>query len=368
MTSTQAVVVNNPKLSLADLKLASSANVADVSTISFTRDDVIALFGDKPTVEILLRQKLQELFSLNRPNTVAKFVALLSDKHVKQITDQINPNVFNSNGCKLSEDCDNQGELRSALLKLLNKAEGLKSYLSSFVDKAGEWTPTSIDELRNPVTGLNLLLANPVVAAVVMQKRKRDFEMARARVLPAASGFSGFPGLNPSVMVQIAQRGGYEGGENLPVEMRGGGRLLAAMKGGNFFLGTMGSPTSWRPITDSSFISVSLEAAYQNLKANLKASKGADLADETQTKVRDLIKALKDAEEAVKGKRDELNKFNTILSTQNLKDLTNTKVSEADLTGMVKLYNESMSRRQSLENKMFRVIVALGNQMQTVTV
>jgi hypothetical protein len=361
-----------PKLTGSDL-FGPSTNAADVSTHTFDNAQVKSLFGNKAAVESVLTDGvLTNLFRLNRPNTVAKFVALLSDLNVKQITDQIDPKVFNSNGCKLSEDCDNQGELRSALLKLLNKAEGLKSYLSNLVKASNtEWTPTSIDQLTNPVTGLNLLLANPVVAAVVMQKRKRDFEMARARVLPAASGFSGFPGmggLNPSVMVQIQRGGGYEGGENLPVEMRGGGRLLAAMKGGSFYLGTMGSPTSWRPITDSSFISVSLEAAYQNLKANLKASKGADLADETQTKVRDLISKLKEAEEAVKGKRDELNKFNTILSTQNLKDLTGATVSQADLSDMVKLYNESMSKRQSLENKMFRVIVALGNQMQTVTV
>uniref|UniRef100_A0A6C0H104 Uncharacterized protein n=1 Tax=viral metagenome TaxID=1070528 RepID=A0A6C0H104_9ZZZZ len=362
-----------PQLTAADLNLGPSAKAADVSTHVFDQAQVKSLFGNKDTVKALLTDDvLTSLFRLNRPNTVAKFVALLSDAHVEQITSKIDANVFNSNGCKLSGECDNPGEKRSALSKLLNKAEGLKSYLSTLVDKAGEWTPTSIDELRNPVTGLNLLLANPVVAAVVMQKRKRDFEMARARVLPAASGFSGFPGmggLNPSVMVQIQQRGGgYEGGENLPVEMRGGGRLLAAMKGGNFFLGTMGSPTSWRPITDSSFISVSLEAAYQNLKANLKASKGADLAEDTQNKVRELITALKAAEDAVKEKRDELNKFNTILSTQNLKDINKQTVTQAQITDMVKLYNDSMSRRQSLENKMFRVIVALGNQMQTVTV
>jgi hypothetical protein len=360
-----------PQLTAADLNLGPSAKAADVSTHVFDRAQVQSLFGNKTVVEALLTDDmLTSLFRLNRPNTVARFVTLLSDANVEQITKEIDPKVFNSNGCKLSGECDNPGESRSALLKLLNKAEGLKSYLSTFVNTADVWTPTSIDELRNPVTGLNLLLANPVVAAVVMQKRKRDFEMARARVLPAASGFSGFPGmggLSPSVMVQIQQRGGYEGGENLPVEMRGGGRLLAAMKGGSFFLGTMGSPTSWRPITDSSFISVSLEAAYQNLKANLKASKGADLDDTTQKKVKELITALKAAEDAVKEKRDELNKFNTILSTQNLKDIK-TPVTQEQITDMVKLYNESMSRRQSLENKMFRVIVALGNQMQTVTV
>jgi hypothetical protein len=361
-TPTTPTVSNLPKL-------AAKLGTNTVSSTTFTSDsDVDNLFGTESEVKLFLDPKLDALFNLFRPTTLSQFVEKLDEPTVRFIVSK-----FPKQSCNIPDDCDNQRELRSALLTLLNKhATGLKSYLSSLVNKASntEWTPTSIDELRNPVTGLNLLLANPVVAAVVMQKRKRDFEMARARVLPAASGFSGFPGmggLNPSVMVQIQRGGGYEGGENLPVEMRGGGRLLAAMKGGNFFLGTMGSPTSWRPITDSSFISVSLEAAYQNLKANLKASKGADLAPDTQDKVRKLIKDLKDAEEAVKGKRDELNKFNTILSTQNLKDIK-TSVTEAEITDMVKLYNDSMSRRQSLENKMWRVIVALGNQMQTITV
>jgi hypothetical protein len=359
-TPTTPTVSNLPKL-------AAKLGTNTVSSTTFTSDsDVDILFGTESEVKTFLDPKLDALFNLFRPTTLSQFVEKLDEPTVRFIVKK-----FPQQSCNIPEDCENQGELRSALLTLLNKyADGLKSYLSRFVDKAGEWTPTSIHDLINPVTGLNLLLANPVVAAVVMQKRKRDFEMARARVLPAASGFSGFPGgLNPSVLVQLhQQRGGYEGGENLPVEMRGGGRLLAAMKGGNFFLGTMGSPTSWRPITDSSFISVSLEAAYQNLKANLKASKGADLAQDTQDNVKKLITALKAAEDAVKEKRDELNKFNTILSTQNLKDIKNTSVTEKEITDMVKLYNDSMSRRQSLENKMFRVIVALGNQMQTVTV
>jgi hypothetical protein len=71
--------------------------------------------------EVLTDVMLTNLFRLNRPNTVAKFVALLSDANIKQIFKEIDPNLFNSNGCKLSEDCDNQGELRSAVLKLLNK-------------------------------------------------------------------------------------------------------------------------------------------------------------------------------------------------------------------------------------------------------
>jgi hypothetical protein len=196
------------------------------------------------------------------------------------------------------------------------------------------------------------------------RKKKNDAAMAR----PVAMGFGPFGGVPPPISMS------FVGGANsafasidssnyAPIEMRGAGPMLAAMRGGHghgMVIGTTSSPTQWRPIDDNSFISASLEAAIAQLRANLQAQ-GATLAEEVATEVDTNITALKNAEKAVRANRDRLTTMNNAIAT-GYKPASGATINIAEITAATDSYNAAMKNRQKLENKLFRVVIALGGK------
>jgi len=256
----------------------------------------------------------------------------------------------------------------SDLIKLLEgdstEAKAIRVFLATngAVEASFKAQPLEV----NPNHGLNLLLANPMVAAVVMEQRKRQSELAYARVAQPANMFGmPVPFNGHQVTVQL-MRGGNQDNLNpeFPIEMRGSGYSIAHMRGGQFplMLGTLGSPTSWRPVSDSSFISASLKAALASLEQSLDA-KGATLADATRAQIANLITELEAAEKKVKDARNELNTFNNAIATGNANVKDKKDITSATITSSVEAYNMAMKSRQKLENKLFRVVIALGGKV-----
>lgn len=306
----------------------------------FTPDDQVSLYGS------------------NRPTNPSQLVGHLNDKHINEMAA-----LIALPGIDGSSDVEDK---RKALIALMEKSKILVAKLQRNGGPAPAYNLPSIDV--NPNVGLNLLLANPYIAAVVMEKRKRDTELAKARITPVNSGILGLPFLPPTgLSVFLGPRvGGGEPQLNplYPVEMRGAGRIIAEMRGGNgsWVVGTNMSPTSFRPLSDQSFISNSLEIALNNLTQTLK-QKNSDLDDSTKNRITGLVAELRAKEEEVKKNRDQLNKMSQILGSQNTS--VGTKVGDVEIQRTVEAYNQSNTSRQKLENKLFRVIIALGNQVKT---
>jgi hypothetical protein len=154
----------------------------------------------------------------------------------------------------------------------------------------------------------------------------------------------------------------------MPIEMKGFGYEVAHMRGGfglPIMLGTVGSPTQWRPISDDSFISLSLRQALDSLNNTLK-TKNASLDGPTKSNVDTLITQLEAAEKAVKDERDNLNSFNNAIATGSANVQNKKNIDTATLTRTVDAYNNAMKNRQKLENKLFRVVIALGGKVQVI--
>jgi hypothetical protein len=285
---------------------------------------------------------------LDKPKNVLELVSRMPDADRKDLIGAISG--------------ANEGNIVSLLEGSTPLVAHLKSLLSP--SRAAAFAPPSIGSVINPTNGLHLLLANPMVSAVVMAQRRLQTAAAAARVIPAPAGFP-FGGMNPGGLnITVSQRGGAELDPAYPIEMRGGGQMIAAMKGGfgPFFLGTASSPTSWRPVDDNSFISIALEQALASLKATL-AGTGTKLDSATDSTVARLIKDLKDAEEAVKKNRDALNDMNKAIASgeANFKGVSTVNMGVVQKTADA--YNQSMKMRQKLENKLFRVVIALGGKV-----
>ena len=250
----------------------------------------------------------------------------------------------------------------SSVITELEKIGAFKEFLKGFRPASSlPFVPAlSINDNKN----LSLLLANPAIARIVMEERKKQSLLALARPT-AAMGFGPFGGIPPSFSMSF--RGGansafasIDSSNYDPIEMRGAGPMLAAMRGGVYVVGTTSSPTQWRPIDDNSFISASLRAAIAQLKANIaQQNNGAKLDDAVNNEVEDNIKKLEDAEKAVRANRDKLTTMNNAIATGYK---ATGSVTVADITAATESYNAAMKNRQKLENKLFRVVIALGGK------
>jgi hypothetical protein len=263
-----------------------------------------ALLGPNPGS---LSKELKNLFGLNTPTTVKEFVILLPDNEKRNLMNaiywpagQIMP-PQNPNPTVCSSDND--------LIEALETSSELKTMLKNLAPKV--INPWSAPGIRvNPFSGLNLLLSNPNVAQIVMDQRKRQTALAQARVIPSG-GLFGLPlPFMHSPSVSVLFKGGANGSEAfdgsvldplMPIEMRGSGYAVAHMRGGQYpvMLGTIGSPTQWRPVSDDSFISQSLRQALNSLNATLQ-TKNAELDPKTTQNVDNLVTQLELAEKAVK--------------------------------------------------------------------
>ena len=352
-------------------------------TVTSKSDSAQTTFANAAEAENLLRAMmsnnkdnanliLNKIIGNATPRNVHDFVHSFSEANQKLLCDSVvDPNAPNAPSGPTGAVVGSVSDLIKILEGNSTEAKALRLFLATNGTVEGTFLPQQIEV--NPSVGLNLLLANPMVAAVVMEQRKRQSELAYARVAQPANIFGmPIPFNGHQVSVQL-MRGGNQDNLNpeFPIEMRGSGYAIAHMRGGQFplMLGTLGSPTSWRPVSDSSFISASLKAALASLEQSLK-SKKSDLQQDTKTQITGLITALEAAEKAVKDKRDQLNNYNNAIAAGNTRNIEDRKGDSAikteEITATVEAYNNAMKSRQKIENKLFRVVIALGGKVQSV--
>ena len=212
----------------------------------------------------------------------------------------------------------------------------------------------------NPYAGLHLGLLNPAFAEIVKEVRKRNNRLAVAR--PATGlGFPGFFG-GPGLRISFP---GMTGGAldalnmNFPIEMRGGGYDIAMQRGGNG-MGLLG----WRPITDSSFISLPLKQAFNQLRATLAAQE-KKLDDSVETKVNQLLADLVAVEQKIKVTREELNTVTAAVVSGSVRD--SDKITDTRLSEIAREYSDANKLRGGIENKLLNVVIELGKQSRTVS-
>jgi len=316
----------------------------------------VAGAGAHPTLEAVLK----ELMYNYKPVSIKDFVEHLTDANRVAIARGIAEELVAPAGGAVATVLKDTS-VRS-VVERLSGLEGLETLL-----KANRPASTAVflpTLSVNPIHNLSLLLANPVIAKVVMEQRKKQSLGAYARPV-MAHAFGPFGGVAPGGL-DISFRGGANEALSSidpmnydPIEMRGAGPMLAAMRGGmGLLVGTTASPTQWRPIDDNSFISANLESAIDQLEANIVAA-GATLEPAVRANVKDLIERLKTAEENVKKERNRLNTMTNAIAT-------GTKptgvVNSNDITAAADSYNAAMKNRQKIENKLFRVVIALGGK------
>jgi hypothetical protein len=116
--------------------------------------------------------------------------------------------------------------------------------------------------------------------------------------------------------------------------------MIAAMRAGSFALGTVGYPTQWRPVSDSTFISYQLDASLAQVTKGL-AAKGITIEPATVRQIEDVNKALKKAENDVKENRDILNKYNNMLASGEVKPADSRDATITEMKTIVDKYNEN---------------------------
>ena len=330
------------------LAAARAANPAAVATDA------------NPNNNLKFGQVFDQLFSkMYKPTSVKDFVERLSEVNRLALAEGIAEPGAAASAPGVYPSLKDKSV--SSVITELEKIGAFKEFLRGFRPaSAAPYIPAlSINDNKN----LSLLLANPAIASIVMEERRKKTLAAFARPV-AAMGWGPFGGVAPPISMT------FRGGANAalasvdpfnydPIEMRGAGPMLAAMRGGVYVVGTTSSPTQWRPIDDNSFISASLEAAIGQLKANIAQHQGANLDTAVENTVARLIKELKDAEKAVRVERDKITTMNNAIATGYKPTGT---VNTDDITAATESYNAAMKNRQKLENKLFRVVIALGGK------
>jgi hypothetical protein len=220
---------------------------------------------------------------------------------------------------------------------------------------------------------LHVALLYPGVAQYLKKVRSKLLNNAYAVRSPF------FPNMSRGGITFQIQTGGNNI-ENLnssyPIEMRGFGHLIASsMKGGNFSglaIGTVNSPTIWRPLTDDSYIGDSLVTATNNLKAKLQ-SLNITLDPLVEQKIAGRLNDLRNAEQAAKNYRDKLNivaRLNGPAGTGDGQvDWTNAgrnpgaranQINDNDVDKLVDDYNRSMQQVVKNEGVVLKVLDQLG--------
>lgn len=315
---------------------------------------------DLPMLTNVLRGSvvdIQSLLGSNTPISAKQFLNLLSSSNQVEVA-KLLPGIDEKTiGSGLTEDQKNK------VAEILERYPNFKTYLDNNKTalKAATSFPSLAPSVNNNV-GLHLLLANPMIARVVMEQRKKQALTARAVPVAVPMNPFGMP-----VGVSVSFTGGAMNelenlDNNIPIEMRGAGYTMAHMRGGSILFGTVGSPTMWRPLDDNSFISASLQAAIDNLESQLK-SKGATLDSSTRTQIDAEIASLKKAEDQVKKTRDQITNMNNAISTGSAQVKTGDNIGPADIERTAEAYNNAMKSRQKIEGKLLRVVVALGSKV-----
>jgi hypothetical protein len=237
------------------------------------------------------------------------------------------------------------------------------------------WNPP--DEKVNS-DNLHVALLYPGVASYLKKIRATKWMGARAVRTPLTI-MTGSPYM-PNLGASIGMFGGGDLNTNYPIEMRGQGPMIASsFRGGNVspvVLGTVNSPTIWRPITDNSFISESLRVAVSKITAKLNGN-GMKLAEDVIDKVAKKLATLESAEIAAKNYRDQLTKATAKFSKLKTdgtpyplqKDPNNNNIElldDATIVDLTKRYNNSLDVIRDNERVVLRVVDHLGRLISEV--
>lgn len=258
----------------------------------------------------------------------------------------------------------------SDLIEKLSKSDVLGKVFKG-ASATTRWTPPPIDVNDD---NLNLLLLQPTITKIVMEKRKRDTELMLARATPLVAGPMGPMGPEVFLRLSSSMSGGADLDPSIPVEMRGAGPMLASMKAGFFnglAIGTGSFPTQWRPVSDVLFISGQLRDAYDTLVGRIEKLTGKNnvLSGTVKSQVDSAISNLERAEKKVKESRDQLTKYNEIISSGQSKLSSRSgvaSVTPATIKQSVEIYNDAQKERHKYEMKVFRVISTLGLKLESM--
>ena len=321
---------------------------------------------DAPEVRMVLDGNLRNIIGSMKPTNVEQLLQYLGNDRVNKMKSIIGFGSRDASGRYAQSYKDRS---HSEFVDMLNSASLLKDYLNANKSTVGP-SAAPVAPLIVNHAGLHLLLANPMIAKVVMEQRKKQAAAGLVRAVAVPSGIFGLPA---SSGIHISLSGGAmtdsmtELDNNVPIEMRGAGYALAAMRGGaiggNMIIGNQGT-TMWRPIDDNSFISHSLELAIDNLKSQLGSA--ATLDATTESTIRNTITELKAKEGEVKKYRDQITAYNSALAIGTAKASGDINIDMIKNTA--EAYNNAMKSRQKIEGKLLRVVVALGGKVAAINV
>jgi len=251
-----------------------------------------------------------------------------------------------------------------------------RAFIQALRDQEEQPLPWTEPQVSINSDNLHIALLYPGIASYLKKVRAKVFSNSLAVRSPFFGGVpAGFAGLGGPYGsgIKLVLSGGGELNSNYPIEMRGVGSLLAAsMRGGVYplALGTVNSPTIWRPITDDSFISESLKVAVLKLKAKLE-SKSMKLDKTVSDKITDRLYALEEAEGRAKNLRDKLTKASAQLTgvwggvgTGPSKGTSaGPDLKETDIDRLVDEYNDAMNAVKKNEGVILRVVDNLNQEV-----
>ena len=190
-------------------------------------------------------------------------------------------------------------------------------------------------------------LLDPVVLRRVTALKAKQLKNA----MVTQQNIQNWLGMPGTQTVEITLRGGASLDPNVPLEMRGRGRVLfgESFKGG--YLGL------WQPLEDEGRMSEQFQDALDRASARL----GARLAPATVTALNTEIAALKAAEDAAKVKSDQLKSVVSGLANGKVK--SNTQINNTqDLKTIADTYNATLAQINSKTKKITKALTLIINQ------
>ena len=190
-------------------------------------------------------------------------------------------------------------------------------------------------------------LLDPVVLRRVTALKAKQLKNAMV-TQQNIQNWMGMPGTST---VEITLKGGASLDPNVPLEMRGRGRVLfgESFTGGYFGL--------WQPLEDEGKMSEQFQDALDRASARL----GTRLAPATVTALNTEIALLKTAENEAKVKSDQLKSVVSGLANGKLR--SNTQIQNVqDLKNIADTYNATLAQINSKTNKITKALTLIINQ------
>jgi hypothetical protein len=189
-------------------------------------------------------------------------------------------------------------------------------------------------------------LLDPVVLRRVTALKAKQLKNAMV-TQQNIQNWMGMPGAQTVEITLL--RGGASLDPNVPLEMRGRGRVLF----GESFKG--GFNNLWQPLEDEGRMSEQFQDALDRASARL----GARLADATKNALNTEIANLKAAEDYAKVKSDQLKSVVSAFANGKItRDINNT----GDLKNIADIYNATLAQISSKTNKITKALTLIINQ------